>query len=92
MGKKYSDPDVDLAAFVFLRGRVAPAFGRCDMGIGVLALYRFGPVLLVQLQRALGVHALRLGRRRRVGRASDCRNTHGRLPLVDFECNHSHQP
>jgi hypothetical protein len=49
MAKKCSDPDVDLAAFVFLRGRVAPLFGRCDRGVGVLALYRFGAVLLVQL-------------------------------------------
>ena len=92
MGNKCSDPDVYLAAFVFLRGWVAPRFSGCHRRVGAWALHSLGPVLFVQLKRALGVHALRLGRRWRVGRASDCRNTHGRLPLVDFECNHSHWP
>ncbi len=92
MGNNCSDPDVYLAALVFLRGCVAPLFGGGNSIARLVALYRLGPVLLVQLQRALGVYALRLGRRWRVGRASDCRNTHGRLPLVVIECNHSHWP
>jgi len=88
MGEKCSGPDVDPATFFLLGGDVAPLLNSNDMVVRWAACHFLGSVLLVQLKSALGICPLYFGGRRRgVSRASDCRNTHGRLPVVGFECN-----